>query len=195
MPKLPKDAVSGAFSAFRVSEWSVRRKVVAVLALPVILAAVFGGLRVRSELTSASDYSANQQHATVLAPAIAYLDATERLALPPTLADKMGPGNDSPTKGYAKALAALKAAAAGAQLTSVQQGYVNNSLKVGEQLKSGSGTGITATAPVQLGEMTRNAASLVTSTLDTNGAPDQKTQALVEALNARLSLVKHLTSK
>ncbi|MFZ2015045.1 MAG: ATP-binding protein, partial [Nocardioides sp.] len=173
-----------------MSEWSVRRKVVAVLALPVILAAVFGGLRVRTELTSASDYSANQQHATVLGPAIAYLDATERLAVPPTLAAEMDPAGDSPTKGYAKALAALKAATAGAQLTPVQQGYVNNIVKIGEQLKSGSGTGITATAPVQLGDMTRDASSLVTSTLDTNGAPDQRTQALVEALNARLSLVK-----
>ena len=55
-----RDAISGAFSAFRVSAWSVRRKVVAVLALPVILAVVFGGLRVSSELTSASDYSTNK---------------------------------------------------------------------------------------------------------------------------------------
>ena len=85
-----RDAISGAFSAFRVSEWSVRRKVVAVLALPVILAVVFGGLRVSSELTSASDYSTNQQRATVLGPAVAYLAATERLALPASLADRMG---------------------------------------------------------------------------------------------------------
>ena len=67
---------SGAFSAFRVSEWSVRRKVVAVLAIPVVLAAVFGGLRVSTELNDASAYSTNQQRATVLEPAIAYLSAT-----------------------------------------------------------------------------------------------------------------------
>ena len=85
-----RGAVSGVSSAFRVSAWSVRRKVVAVLALPVILAVVFGGLRVSSELTSASDYSTNQQRAAALGPAIAYLAATERLALPPALADKMG---------------------------------------------------------------------------------------------------------
>ena len=71
---------SGALSAFRVSEWSVRRKVVAVLAIPVVLAAVFGGLRVSSELQDASGYSTNQQRATVLGPAIDYLAATERLA-------------------------------------------------------------------------------------------------------------------
>ena len=68
----------------------MRRKVVAVLALPVILAVVFGGLRVSSELTSASDYSTNQQRATVLGPAAAYLAATERLALPESLSNQMG---------------------------------------------------------------------------------------------------------
>ena len=68
-----RDAISGVFSTFRVSAWSVRRKVVAVLALPVILAVVFGGLRVSSELTSASDYSTNQQRSTVLGPAITVL--------------------------------------------------------------------------------------------------------------------------
>src|SRR6188472_511567 len=73
-----RDASSGAFSAFRVSEWSVRRKVVAVLAIPVVLAAVFGGLRVSSELQDASAYATNQQRANVLRPAIDYLAATER---------------------------------------------------------------------------------------------------------------------
>src|SRR3954454_18579744 len=102
-----RDAATGAFSLFRVSEWSVRRKVVAVLTLPVILAAVFGGLRVRTELVSASDYSVNQQQASVLAPAIASLDATERLALPSTLADSMGDGSN-PTDAYTRALAGLK---------------------------------------------------------------------------------------
>src|SRR3954454_2089130 len=85
-----REAAKGAFSLFRVSEWSVRRKVVAVLTIPVVLAAVFGGLRVRTELQNASDYSTNQQRATVLAPAIDYLTATERLALPTSLADQLG---------------------------------------------------------------------------------------------------------
>src|SRR3954447_26776362 len=103
----PRDALSGVFSAFRVSAWSVRRKVVAVLALPVVLAVVFGGLRVSSELTSASDYSTNQQRAAVLGPSVAYLAATERLALPESLADQMGDGHGDADQSYADALAAL----------------------------------------------------------------------------------------
>ena len=94
MRKNRRDASPGVLSAFRVSEWSVRRKVVAVLAIPVVLAVVFGGLRVSSELKDASGYSTNQQRATVLEPAITTSLASERLlcrrrwpptSTPPTL--------------------------------------------------------------------------------------------------------------
>ncbi len=186
-----RDAISGAFSAFRVSAWSVRRKVVAVLALPVILAVVFGGLRVSSELTSASDYSLNKQRASVLGPAVTYLAATERLALPTTLADKLGGDqNVSADDAYAAALAGLKQSASSANLDDSQQSFVSDTIQIGESLRNGTGTGITATPPVQLGSMTRLTNSLIGSTLNTNGTPDPRVQGLVQALNARLSLVK-----
>jgi signal transduction histidine kinase len=183
-----RDADSGAFSAFRVSEWSVRRKVVAVLAIPVVLAAVFGGLRVSSELKDASDFSTNQQRATVLGPAIDYLTATERLALPADLKAKTGDGD--PKVAWSAAASNLKRAASGAGLTSSENGNVSTLLQIGTTLESGSGTGITATAPVQLSDMTRLTNDLVNSTMNTAGTPDIKVQALVEALNGRLSLVK-----
>ncbi len=183
--------MSGAFSAFRVSAWSVRRKVVAVLALPVILAVVFGGLRVSSELTSASDYSLNKQRASALGPAVTYLAATERIALPASLSDRMGGVDEvGADDAYDAALANLKRAAASANLDGSQQGTVSKIIQTGEALKNGTGTGITATAPVQLGDMTRYTNDLIESTLNTNGTPDPRVQGLVQALNARLSLVK-----
>src|SRR3954447_11826862 len=187
----PRDALSGVFSAFRVSAWSVRRKVVAVLALPVVLAVVFGGLRVSSELTSASDYSTNQQRAAVLGPSVAYLAATERLVLPSSLADQMGTdGHGDANQAYAETLAALEKAAAGANLDSTQADLVKQMTEIGNTLKNGSGTGLTATAPVQLGDMTRLNNQLITSTLNTSGTPDPRVQGLVQAGNGRLSLVK-----
>src|SRR3954452_12227782 len=184
-----RGATSGAFSTvFRVSEWSVRRKVVAVLAIPVILACVFGGLRVSSELRDASTYSTNQQRATVLGPTVDYLAATERLALPGSLADEMGDG--SAEDAFKTAGDNLKRATAGANLNAGQTALVTQITQTGESLATGSGTGITATAPVQLGTMTRATNSLINSTLNTQGAPDPHTQALIQSLNARLSLVK-----
>ena len=188
--KIRRDATSGAFSAFRVSEWSVRRKVVAVLAIPVILAAVFGGLRVSTELSDANAYSTNKQQATVLGPTIAYLSATQRLALPPALSDRMSEGQGDAKAAYSTASTNLKKAASNAALTVEQNADVTNMLQIGDTLASGSGTGITATAPVQLSEMNRLTASLINSTLNTQGTPDPRVQALVQSLNGRLSLVK-----
>jgi signal transduction histidine kinase len=186
-----RDAISGVFSTFRVSAWSVRRKVVAVLALPVILAVVFGGLRVSSELTSASDYSTNQQRSTVLGPAITYLAATERLALPPSLADRMGgDGHGDANQAYADALASLKRAASTANLSNGQTAQVSQLTQIGDTLRNGSGTGITATPPAQLSDMANLTDSLIGSTLNTKGTPDPRVQGLVQSVNGRLSLVK-----
>ena len=51
-------------SAFALSEWSLRRKLALVLAIPMLLAAVFGGLRVHTELVSADNYSATAKQIT-----------------------------------------------------------------------------------------------------------------------------------
>ncbi|MBO0845249.1 MAG: sensor histidine kinase [Nocardioides sp.] len=191
MPNTRENAPPGAFlSVFHISEWPVRRKVVAVLAIPVILATVFGALRVSSALRAAGDYSTNQQRATVLGPTIDYLNATERLALPSSLADRLGDGTTSPEDSYAAASSNLKKAASEANLTDQQAGLIDSMMQIGDTLATGTGTGITATAPVQLGDMNRLTTQVINSTLNARGTPDTTVQALIQSLNSRLSLVK-----
>ncbi len=190
MRKNRNDAKPGAFSAFRVSEWSVRRKVVAVLAIPVVLAAVFGGLRVTSELQDASAYSTNEQRAAVLGPAVDYLAATENLALPTGLSSQMSTGKTDVQTAYAAAEKRLTQAAASAGLTSAQNGYVKIITNDGHTFATGSGTGITADPATLLSDMTRNTQLLINSTLNTQGTPDARVQALIQSLNGRVSLVK-----
>jgi len=185
-----RDAISGASSAFRVSEWSVRRKVVAVLAIPVVLAAVFGGLRVSSELSSASDYSATRQRATVLDPAVAYLAAAERLTLPSSLAKQMGDGHTTSAQQFDSAATALRQAVGSANLTPAQTALIAIITKTGAEIRTGSGTGITATAPVQLSNIERATTDLVDSTMNTSGTPGPRVQALIQSLNGELSLAK-----
>jgi signal transduction histidine kinase len=179
-----------ALSVFRISEWSVRRKIVAVLAIPVALATVFGGLRVSSELSAASDYSTHQQRAAVVSPAIAYVDAAERFALPRNLAGQLGDGKQSPTQEFDSADNGLKSAAASSHLSTPQAAMVAGMLRLGDQLRHGTGAGIDATPSVQLTNIARYATDLVDSTLNTNGRPDPQVQALKQAMNGRLSLVK-----
>jgi signal transduction histidine kinase len=185
-----RDALSGASSTFRVSEWSVRRKVVAVLAIPVALAAVFGGLRVSTELNSASDYSSIAHRATVLGPAVDYLTASERLALPSSLAQTVDTDRGTPAHGFDVASTALKQASASALLSPSQSALVAAMTKIGDEIRSGSGAGITATKPVELSDMERDTTALIESTLETSGTPDPHVEGLVQSLNAQLSLAK-----
>ena len=60
-----------------VSEWPVRRKVALVLALPLLLAVVLGGLRIQSALADAADANSTASQVTVLRPSVAYLSAAE----------------------------------------------------------------------------------------------------------------------
>jgi signal transduction histidine kinase len=183
-----RDAPSGALSAFRVSEWSVRRKVVLVLTIPVIAAAVFGGLRVTTEFSSAVGYSTTQQRVSVLGPAIDYLSATERIAMPAALADRMGAdGAGTPDQSFAAAQNRLRQAAAGAHLTTAEKQTVASMLQLGQQFRS---TGTTDTPSVALSSLARYAGQLINATAVTQGSPDPRTQALVQALNGRLSLAK-----
>ena len=63
------------FSALAPREWSLRRKVALAVLIPIALAAVFGGLRVRNDLAEADSFSASASQVTVLRPAAAYLAA------------------------------------------------------------------------------------------------------------------------
>ena len=56
------------FSALAPREWSLRRKVALAVLIPIALAAVFGGLRVRNDLAEADNYSASASQVTVLRP-------------------------------------------------------------------------------------------------------------------------------
>ena len=78
MSTTPPTSRPGRRSLLRVSGWPLRRKVALALAIPLLLAATLGGLRVRSDLTEASNSSATSEQVTVLRPAVDYLTAAER---------------------------------------------------------------------------------------------------------------------
>ena len=68
----------GRASALAISGWPLSRKVALALAIPLLLAATLGGLRVKSDLDESSNASASAEQVTVLRPAVDYLTAAER---------------------------------------------------------------------------------------------------------------------
>ena len=57
-------------SKVNVANWPLRRKLALALAIPLLLAATLGGLRVRSDLTEAANSSSSAEQVTVLRPAV-----------------------------------------------------------------------------------------------------------------------------
>src|SRR4051794_32108072 len=91
-------------SAIALPDWSLRRKLALALAIPVLLAATFGGLRVHSELAQSDNYSPTAKQVSVLRPAAAYLAAAERAVI----LSRQVPAADDPAR--VAALDAVKAA-------------------------------------------------------------------------------------
>ncbi len=81
MPEMLEPSEEPQRRSLDVSEWPVVRKVALVLAIPLLLAAVLGGLRVASELSQASAATSAASQVTVLGPAVAYLSAAEDAAM------------------------------------------------------------------------------------------------------------------
>src|SRR5690242_14241269 len=77
MSKQPSSRHGGA-SSFNVSAWPLSRKVGLALAIPLLLAATLGGLRVQSELSDASILSTSAKQVSVLTPTIEYIIAAEK---------------------------------------------------------------------------------------------------------------------
>ncbi|MEV0297244.1 ATP-binding protein [Nocardia sp. NPDC050710] len=66
---------------FRLSNWSVTRKVGVVLLLPVVLASTFAVLRINDELGTISELDAASEQARIIRPMLGFGSATEQLAV------------------------------------------------------------------------------------------------------------------
>lgn len=66
---------------YTIEEWSLRRKLALALAIPVLLAATFGGLRVVNATSEAQSFSRLESRVTVLQPAVRLVDSASAVAI------------------------------------------------------------------------------------------------------------------
>ncbi|EAP99679.1 putative histidine kinase [Janibacter sp. HTCC2649] len=66
---------------YSIDEWSLRRKLALALAIPVLLAATFGGLRVTSATSEAQSFSRLESKVAVLQPAVRLVDSSSAVAV------------------------------------------------------------------------------------------------------------------
>jgi len=176
-------------SAIALPEWSLRRKLALALAIPMLLAATFGGLRVHTELAQADNYSATAKQITVLRPAAGYLAAAERAIIisrqRPDLQDQ---GRLSAISAVDVAAKRLETVGNTADLTATQRGRLDSVMKLSEQLRNGDAYLSTGQAVSQVRQLQRGVTELIDSIVAEQIDPEPKLAALQQALDGRVSL-------
>ena len=175
-------------SFWDLSEWSLRRKVALVLAVPVTLAAVFGGLRVNAERQLANNYAASASQVTVLGPAIAYLAAAEHAAVVARAEGIDNPKLDAAQKEVVDAGTKLVEARDQADLTPTQLRQVNDVISLSEQMRNGMAYVSLTSSVSQVRQLERGVTQIISTIIDEQTRPDPGLLVLAQALDGRLSV-------
>ena len=182
----------GRLSRLAISGWPLRRKVALALAVPLLLAAVFGVLRVTNDLEQSTNASASAEQVTIIGPAISYLTAAEKgmVAAQSSVGTSQAELDD--------ALVELKAAAAGlektsdaANLTFEQRRQVDVILDLSQVLRAEDIDPVRAgTWIAQVRQMQSGVTTLVTTIINAQLTPEPRLELVSQALGGRFALAQ-----
>ena len=175
-------------SKWDLSEWSLRRKIVLVLAVPVIVAAVFGGLRVNTERQLADNYAASASQVTVLGPAVDYLAAAERAAVVARAVGINDPKLEEAQQEVVEAGAKLVEARDRADLTPAQLRQVNDVISLSEQMRNGMAYVSLTSSVSQVRQLERGLTQVISTIIDEQTKPEPALLMLAQAIDGRLSV-------
>src|SRR4051794_2292450 len=188
-----RDSAGRVASAIALPEWSLRRKLALILAIPMLLAATFGGLRVHTELSQSDNYSATAKQTEVLRPAAGYLAAAERALIisrqRPALDD---PGRLSAISAVDVAGKRLEDAGKSADLTADQREQLDSVISLSSQLRDGSAFLSAGQTVSQVRQLQRGVTQLIDSIVAAQINPEPKLAALQQALDGRVSLAMQI---
>jgi signal transduction histidine kinase len=170
-------------------EWSLRRKIALAVLIPIALAAVFGGLRVRNDLAEADNYSSSASRVSVLEPATDYLAAVENAAV---VSLRSG---DNAQALLEEAVAAVDAAAVAfeeslddARLTATQRERAESMLSLTEDARSPQLYAVADQSVAVLRQIQISVNQLIAAIVEDQIEPDARLQVLDQVLGGRISL-------
>lgn len=177
-------------SSWAVSAWPLRRKVALALAIPLLLAGTFGGLRVQGDLVEASNSSASARQVTALRPAVEYLTAAEQ-----AMVAAVGADEDEPAA-LEEALVDIRAAGReladakdAAGLTADQRYQVDAVLDLSQALRADDAVTLSpGTWVAQLRQLQSGVTQLITSVVNEQIDPEPRLELLAQTLAGRFSL-------
>jgi signal transduction histidine kinase len=185
-----------AQNRFAVSGWSLRRKLALAVAIPILLAAVFGGLRVRTELESSANYAASASQVDVLGPALEYLAVAEQAAVsigykgkdvddPNRLDEEQ---REAEVQKVVAAGAALEEAGRNPDLTQAQRDQVASILNLSSQLRTDIAYVSLGQSTSQIKQLHKGVSGLIADISAAQLEPNAKLQLLGNTIDGRLSL-------
>lgn len=177
-------------SGLAVSAWPLRRKVALALAIPLLLAATLGGLRVQSDLVEASNSSASAKQVTALRPAVDYLVAAERAMVAAVAA---GDGGRAELEGAITDIRAagreLLESKQSADLTDDQRYQVDAVLDLSQALRAEDAITLSpGTWVAQLRQLQSGVTQLITTIVDEQINPESRLELLSQTLAGRFAL-------
>ncbi|MDE9366372.1 HAMP domain-containing protein [Luteipulveratus sp. YIM 133132] len=165
---------------FRLAEWPLIRKMAVILALPVLLASLFGGVRVGDQLRDASRFTTLSSQVRVLQPALAYLAAAGDVAAAPT-------GSRSAETALDRADRDLRRAMASADLFDGQRTELENAVATGAALRTDRASLTTQQRQERVYAIGRNLASTV-NRLDSRDLPSGPMRMVTGVISAQQAL-------
>jgi signal transduction histidine kinase len=173
-----------------VAGWPLGRKMAMALAIPLLLAAVLGGLRVSGDLTDSRQAGASAKQVTIIQPAIDYLTASEAamVAAQSDSAASQGDLIDSidDIATFGEALAQAKDAA---DLTDVQTAHVDALLDLSQALRGTEAETLgPATWIALVRQLESSVSQLITSVNAAQETPEPRLEQLSQLMSGRLSL-------
>ena len=173
-----------------VAGWPLRRKMALALAIPLLLAATLGGLRVQNDLAEASSASTGAKQVTVLAPAVDYLDAAESAMV-------AAQGSSTSSEGdlldaldeVNRTSEELQDVADQADLDGLQSAQVSAMLDLSQAIRTEGAAELgPATWIALVRQLESSVSQLITSVNAAQATPEPRLEQLSQALTGRLSL-------
>src|SRR5690349_11239879 len=187
MSKKPSARHGGA-SSFNVTAWPLSRKVGLALAIPLLLAATLGGLRVQTDLSDAANLSTSAKQITVLKPTIDYLIAAEK-AMVAAHDDSLATGEYTSAVIDARGAAKdMQTAAKTADLNAAQTAQLQAILNLSQALRAQGDPLSPGTLEAQVRQLQSGVTFLITQLINAQKNPDPRLELLSQALDGRFSL-------
>ncbi len=173
-----------------VAGWPLGRKMAMALAIPLLLAAVLGGLRVAGDLTDSRQAGASAKQVTIIQPAIDYLTASEAAMVAAqddsaaSQGDLIDAIDDIATFGEA-----LTQAKDAADLDDLQTAHVDALLDLSQALRGAEAETLgPATWIALVRQLESSVSQLITSVNAAQETPEPRLEQLSQLMSGRLSL-------